>query len=75
MPLLRQLREAEIAAELYPTSAKMKKQFEYANKKGIAYVMAVGSDEINSGKYSLKNMLTGEQESLLLSEIIEKIHV
>ncbi|MFT5884197.1 MAG: histidyl-tRNA synthetase [Arcticibacterium sp.] len=75
LPLLRKLRESEIASELYPTGAKMKKQFDYANKKGIPYVMAVGSDEIKAGKYSLKNMLTGEQESLLLSEIIKKLHV
>ena len=74
LPILRELRGLGIAAELYPESAKMKKQFDYANKKGIAYVLVVGSEEIKSQKYSLKDMATGDQESLSLEQIIEKIH-
>ncbi|WP_341224662.1 histidine--tRNA ligase [uncultured Arcticibacterium sp.] len=75
LPILKKLRDAEIAAELYPTSAKMKKQFDYANKKGIAYVLAIGSEEIKSGKYSLKDMASGEQKSLGITEIIEILNV
>src|SRR5690606_25908253 len=75
LPLLTKLRNEEIAAELYPESSKMKKQFDYANKKGIPYVLIVGSEEIKSGNYSLKNMLTGEQESMTINEIIDKLNV
>ncbi|AWV97562.1 histidine--tRNA ligase [Arcticibacterium luteifluviistationis] len=75
LPILKKLRDADIAAELYPTSAKMKKQFDYANKKGIAYVLAIGSEEIKSGKYSLKDMASGEQKSLGINEIIDILHV
>ena len=75
LPLLTKLRNENIAAELYPEASKMKKQFDYANKKGIPYVLIVGSDEIKSGYYSLKNMLTGEQESLTINDIIDKLHV
>jgi histidyl-tRNA synthetase len=74
LPILSQLRALGIAAELYPESAKMKKQFDYANKKGIAYVLLVGSEEIKTKKYSLKDMATGEQVSLSLEQIIEKIN-
>lgn len=75
LPILKKLRDADIAAELYPTSAKMKKQFDYANKKGIAYVLAIGSEEIKSGKYSLKDMASGEQKRLDINEIIDILNV
>lgn len=75
LPLLKKLRDEGIAAELYPEAAKMKKQFDYANKKGISYVMMVGSEEIKTGKYSLKDMLTGEQVSLSFQEILQTLHV
>lgn len=71
--VLRQLREAGINAELYPDAAKLKKQFDYADRKRIPYVLIVGSDEIQTGVLSLKNMKTGEQEKLLLTHIISKI--
>ena len=71
LPILKKLRDAEVSAEFYPTSAKLKKQFDYANKKGISYVLMAGSDEINSGKYSLKNMLTGTQDLYDINQIIE----
>lgn len=47
--------------EVYPSSAKMKKQFNYADKKGIKKVLIIGEEEIKSGLYGLKNMETGEQ--------------
>lgn len=71
LPLLRQLREAGINAELFPEFAKMKKQFEYANKKQIPFVMIVGSNEIATKRYSLKNMQSGEQSDYSMEEIIE----
>ena len=73
MPLLRQLRNANINAEVYPEPAKMKKQLEYANKRNIPYVVLIGSDEMQSGQLTLRNMLTGEQEKYSIEEIIKKI--
>ena len=71
--LLSQVRRAGIAAELYPEPVKMKKQFAYADKKGIPYAVVVGSDELASGQYSLKDLRTGEQEGLSLEVIIERV--
>ncbi|HEY0174726.1 MAG TPA: histidine--tRNA ligase [Pedobacter sp.] len=64
LPLLQQLREADIAAELYPSSAKLKKQMSYADDKFIPYVILIGSDEIQSGILTLKNMQSGDQQKL-----------
>ena len=73
LPLLSQLRRAGVAAELYPEAVKMKKQFAYADKKGIPYAVVVGSDELAKGEYGLKNLRTGEQEALSLAVIIERV--
>ncbi|TAH17768.1 MAG: histidine--tRNA ligase [Cytophagales bacterium] len=73
MPVLRKLRDANINAEIYPEPAKMKKQMEYAGKRNIPYVLLIGSDEMQSGFLSLKNMFTGEQEKLSIEQIVEKI--
>jgi histidyl-tRNA synthetase len=74
LPLLHQLREAGIAAELYPSAAKLKKQMSYADDKHIPYVLLIGSDEMLSGLLTLKNMHTGEQKKLKSEEIIELLN-
>lgn len=68
--VLRQLREAGINAELYPDASKLKKQFDYADRKRIPYVLIIGSEEIQTGTYSLKNMHSGEQQKLDLASIL-----
>lgn len=68
-PLLSQLREAGVAAEAYPDLAKVKKQLDYANAKQIPYVVLIGSEEIQTGKLTVKNMITGEQQKLTAAEI------
>ncbi len=73
MPLVREVRNAGIPAEIYPTPAKMKKQLGYADSKNIKYVAIVGSDEMEQKKVTLKNMETGEQEMLAVSDVIERI--
>lgn len=73
LPILKKLRDKGISAELYPDAAKMKKQFDFANKKNIPYVLIIGTEEMESGIYSLKNMITGEQQGYILSEIMDKI--
>lgn len=72
-PLLSKLRAAGIKSELYPDTAKMKKQMSYANAKNIPYVIVIGSDEMSSGKLTFKNMITGEQSLSTIDEIIESL--
>ncbi|MBQ7748573.1 MAG: histidine--tRNA ligase [Paludibacteraceae bacterium] len=73
MPFVKEVRNAGIPAEIYPTPAKMKKQLGYADSKNIKYVAIVGSDEMEQKKVTLKNMETGEQEMLAVSDVIERI--
>ena len=67
---LNQVRAAGINAELYPQASKMKKQMKYANARKVPYVVVIGSNEMESGELTLKNMETGEGESLSLEGII-----
>ena len=72
--LLTELRKAGIAAEMYPEPVKIRKQLNYANKRGIPFVLMIGPEEISKGKYSLKDMKLGEQEELTSGELIEKLN-
>lgn len=65
------LRKNNIKSELYPVSAKMKKQMNYANRREIPFVVIVGSAEIENKNYTLKNMQTGDQQVCSLEEILE----
>ena len=74
LKLLRQVREAGIAAELYPDSVKLPKQFTYAEKKGIPYVAIVGENEMKEGKVTLKKMGAGEKGELItIDELIKRM--
>ena len=73
LPVLAKVRAAGIRAEIYPDSAKMKKQMSYANAKAIPFVAIVGENEMNEGKVMLKNMATGEQNLLAPEELIAAI--
>jgi len=70
LSILQQLQQSGIKSELYPDSAKMKKQMKYADQKGIKYVLLIGEEEMKSGVYSLKDMKTGEQTKGKLEEVI-----
>ena len=70
---IKQLREAGIAAEIYPDAAKMKKQMNYANKRQIPFIVLAGTEEIEGSMFTLKDMLTGEQQKLDITGIINKI--
>ena len=74
LELLSFLRQNEISAEIYPENAKIKKQFEYANKKNVPFVLIVGSEEIAKGEYLLKNMAAGTQETLTQNTLIQSIN-
>ncbi|MFV9551458.1 histidine--tRNA ligase [Algibacter sp. PT7-4] len=70
---IKQLRNHGINAELYPDAAKMKKQMNHANKRQIPYVVLVGEQEIESDNYTLKNMISGEQNKVSLDVLISEI--
>ncbi|MAX69651.1 MAG: histidine--tRNA ligase [Flavobacteriaceae bacterium] len=65
------LRTNGVKAELYPDSAKMKKQMTHADRRNIPYVVLVGEEEINAGLFTLKNMKSGEQDKLSFEAMLE----
>ena len=73
LPLAAKARQAGIRTEVYPDSVKMKKQMSYANAKQIPFVALAGENEMQQGKLTLKNMLTGEQELVSPDELIDRI--
>ncbi|WP_221392328.1 histidine--tRNA ligase [Dyadobacter sp. NIV53] len=70
LSILPKLRLAGINTEMYPDSVKLKKQLDYADRKNIPFVVLIGSDEIQSGLLTLKNMKTGEQQKVSVDDII-----
>jgi histidyl-tRNA synthetase len=70
LKLLRQVRDAGIAAELYPDKAKMAKQFKYADDKGIPYVAILGENELKQGIITVKDMKSGEQKAVRQEELV-----
>ena len=73
LPAVAKAREAGIRTEIFPDSTKMKKQMSYANAKQIPFVALAGENEMADGKFTLKNMLTGEQQLVVIEELIEKV--
>lgn len=73
LPILQRLRGANVAAELYPASAKLKKQMSYADDKRIPYVVLIGSEEMQTGLLTLKDMQSGQQQKLTVEAIVELV--
>ena len=73
LPLLSQLRTAGVAAEVYPDFVKVKRMLDYANAKDIPYVVLIGSEEVETGLLSLKNMVTGEQIKVSAESIASSV--
>ena len=73
LPIVNKCRAAGIRTEMFPDSAKMKKQMNYANAKNIPFVVLAGENEINAGKVTLKNMTTGEQSLVDAEELIAAV--
>ena len=69
--LAAEARRAGIATEVYPDSTKMKKQMSYANALQVPFVALVGETEMAEGTVTLKNMQTGEQQSVTPQQLIE----
>ena len=59
-----------VRAELYPDSAKLKKQFDFADKKGIVHMAMVGTNEMGATAIPVKNLSTGDQEAMTLEQIV-----
>ncbi|MDE7473445.1 MAG: histidine--tRNA ligase [Muribaculaceae bacterium] len=70
MRALKELRQAGIAAEVYPDETKMKKQMSWADSRNIPYVAIIGETELAEGKMMLKDMKTGEQKLVDTAEAI-----
>lgn len=71
LPIISQIRMAGIRTEIYPESAKMKKQMGYADAKKIPFVALAGETEIKENKINLKNMSSGEQQLVTAEELIK----
>lgn len=73
MKVIKELRNNDIPAQLYPDAAKMKKQMGYANSEQIPYVAIIGENELANGTVTLKNMATGEQREYTIPELAEAL--
>lgn len=69
IPVVKSLREAGVACEIYPDKSKLKKQFDYADRKGIPFVSINGGDEAASGIVNLKNLSSGEQKTFAKDDL------
>ncbi len=67
------LRQSDIAADVMLRDCKFKKKMEYANKIKVPYLVIIGEDEVANSTYTLKNMLSGEQKTLNLNDLIQEI--
>ncbi|OON70275.1 histidine--tRNA ligase [Hymenobacter sp. CRA2] len=73
LPLLRELRQAGLSAELYPEVAKLKKQFEYADKRGIRFMILAGPEERANGQVKLRDMRAGSEQTVPAAEVLKTL--
>ncbi|MFV0419026.1 MAG: histidine--tRNA ligase [Dysgonomonas sp.] len=73
LPVINKMRQENITTEIYPESAKMKKQMSYADSNQIPFVAIIGENEMNENKITLKNMVTGEQKLVNIEECINEL--
>ena len=69
LPVAKGLRDRGVAVEVYPECTKLKKQFDYAERKGIAFISINGSDEAAAGEIQIKNLSSGEQKRFAATDI------
>ena len=69
LPMAKALREKGVAVEVYPDSSKLKKQFDYADRKAIPFLSITGGNEMEAGQVNVKNLVSGEQKSFRTSDI------
>ena len=70
MRIISKLRDRGVAVEIYPEASKMKKQMEFANRRAIPFVVIIGSDELQRGVATVKNMVSGEQQEVGFDELV-----
>lgn len=70
MQLAKELRNRNVKCEVYPENAKMKKQMQYADRKSVRHVVMIGEKELQTGQFTLKNMISGDQKSLTEEELL-----
>ncbi|WP_339710181.1 histidine--tRNA ligase [uncultured Kriegella sp.] len=68
LKLVSVLRSAGVKADLYPSNAKIQKQFKYANNRNVPYVVLIGEQELNDNSFVVKNMASGEQNTFTLAD-------
>ncbi len=73
LSLIQELRNSGVSCELYSESAKLKKQFQFAEKKQIKYIAFYGKNEQERQEIIIKNIVSGEQKSLKINEIKENL--
>lgn len=71
LPLAQHCRQHNIKTELYPAATKLKKQLDYANSKKIGFAVIIGQEEMQSGLLAFKDLTSGEQQKIEVSEIIK----
>lgn len=69
LPLAAALRAEDMIVEIYPDAAKLKKQFEYADRRGIPFLSITGTSEVESGTVNIKNLASGEQRSFARDDV------
>lgn len=69
MPLVSRLRQEGLKVMVYPDAARLKKQFNYADKLGIPHVLVVGSEELENGAGLLKDMTSGTQKTVSIETL------
>lgn len=74
LPIAAALRANGIRCEVYPDNAKLRKQFEYADRKEIKYLAIVGGDEVAAGSVTVKNLITGEQRSIAADKLVDSLN-
>ena len=71
IPVVKSLREAGVSCEIYPEQTKLKKQFDYADRKAIPFLSIVGGNEVEAAVINVKNLSTGEQKTFAKDDITE----
>ena len=69
LPVASALRAAGVGVEIYPEAAKLKKQFEYADRKSISFLSITGANEMEAGQVNLKNLVSGEQKAFPVADV------
>ena len=71
IPVVKSLREAGVSCEIYPEQTKLKKQFDYADKKAIPFLSITGGNEVETSVINVKNLATGEQKTFAKDDIAD----